>query len=186
MQCGGEYGGRGRRWGLLGCGVALTAPAALLVVRLAGLDAGTPLAMPMVLFPWTTVIGVLVLLLIAAVPVLRSRWALVGVTVLLIAHAALLAPRFLPDGRQVAGARGRAACGHDQHQRGAADAQAVVELVRTERIDVLAVQQMPPGGVEALDRAGLDTLLPYQELRPEYDSSIYSRLPLTDSRHDAR
>lgn len=57
--------------------------------------------MPMVLFPWTTVIGVLVLLLIAAVPVLRSRWVLAGVAALVLAHAVLLAPRFLPDGRQV-------------------------------------------------------------------------------------
>ncbi|NEE12472.1 endonuclease/exonuclease/phosphatase family protein, partial [Streptomyces sp. SID7499] len=57
--------------------------------------------MPMVLFPWTTVIAVLVLLLVAAVPVLRSRWALAGVAALVIAHAVLLTPRFLPDGRQV-------------------------------------------------------------------------------------
>ncbi|NEB99791.1 endonuclease/exonuclease/phosphatase family protein [Streptomyces anulatus] len=174
-------GGRGRRWGLLGCGVALTAPAALLVVRLTGLDAGTPLAMPMVLFPWTTVIAVLVLLLVAAVPVLRSRWALAGVAALVIAHAILLAPRFLPDGRQVPAHAVELRVATINTNGGAADARAVVELVRTERIDVLAVQQMPRGGVEALDRAGLDALLPYRELRPEYDSSIYSRLPLGDA-----
>ncbi|MFI1933255.1 endonuclease/exonuclease/phosphatase family protein [Streptomyces sp. NPDC020330] len=172
-------GGRGRRWGLLGCGAALTAPAALLVVRLTGLDAGTPLAMPMVLFPWTTVIGVLVLLLITAVPALRSRWALAGAAALVIAHAALLAPRFLADGQQVPAAAVELRVATINTNGGAADARAVVKLVRTERIDVLAVQQMPSGGVEALDRAGLGALLPYQELHPEDDSSIYSRLPLT-------
>lgn len=89
-----------------GCGVALVPPAALLVARLAGLDAGTPLAMPMGFFPWTTVIGVLVLLLMAAVPALRSRWALAGTAALVIAHAVLLAPRFLPDGPAGTGTRG--------------------------------------------------------------------------------
>lgn len=63
----------------------------------------------------------------------------------------------------------------------AADAQAVVRLVRTERIDVPAVQQMPPGGVEALDRAALGALLPHQELHPEYGSSVYSRLPISEA-----
>ncbi|MFI7285526.1 endonuclease/exonuclease/phosphatase family protein [Streptomyces anulatus] len=174
-------GGRGRRWGLLGFGVALTAPAALLVVRLTGLDAGTPLAMPMVLFPWTTVIGVLVLLLFAAVPALRSRWALAGVAALVVAHAVLLAPQFIPDGRQVPDSAVELRVATINTNGGAADAQAVVKLVRTERIDVLAVQQMPPGGVEALDRAGLGALLPHQELHPAYDSSVYSRLPLTDA-----
>lgn len=173
-------GGRGWRWGLLGCGVALIAPAALLVVRLTGLDAGTPLAMPTVLFPWTTVMGVLVLVLIAAVPALRSRWALIGVAALVVAHTALLAPRFLPDGRQVPTSAVELRVATINTNGGAADAQAVVRLVRTERIDVLAVQQMPPSGVEALDRAGLGGLLPHQELHPEDDSSIYSRLPLTD------
>ncbi|MFH9295295.1 endonuclease/exonuclease/phosphatase family protein [Streptomyces sp. NPDC017520] len=174
-------GGSGRRWGLLGCGVALIAPAALLVVRLTGLDAGTPLAMPMVFFPWTTLIGVLVLLLMAAVPALRSRWALAGTAALVIAHAVLLAPRFLPDGRPVPERTVEVRVATLNTNGGAADARAVVRLVRTERIDVLAVQQMPPGGVEALDRAGLGALLPHQELHPEYDSSVYSRLPISDA-----
>lgn len=63
---------------------------------------------------------------------------------------------------------------------GRADARALVELIRTERIDVLTVEQMPSAGVDALDEAGLGALMPYRELHPEYDSSLYSRHPLSD------
>lgn len=133
----------------------------------------------MVLFPHTTVLGVLVLGLIVAVPALRSRWALAAAAALVITHMALLAPRFLPDRQQVPAHAVELRVATINTDGGGADARALVKLVRTERIDVLAVQQMPSGGVEALDRAGLGALLPHQELHPEYDSSIYSRHPLT-------
>ncbi|WP_326624877.1 MULTISPECIES: endonuclease/exonuclease/phosphatase family protein [unclassified Streptomyces] len=170
---------RGRAWGLVGCGVALAAPAALLVVRLTGLDAGTPLAMPMVLFPYSTVLGVLVLGVMVAVPALRSRWAVAVVGALVVAHVALLAPRFVPERQQVPADSVELRVASINAGGGGADPRALVELVRTERIDVLAVEQLPSGGVDALDKAGLGTLMPYQELHPEYDSSIYSRHPLS-------
>ncbi|MFD6276552.1 endonuclease/exonuclease/phosphatase family protein [Streptomyces sp. NPDC060209] len=171
--------GRGRAWGLSACGIVLAAPAALLVVRLTGLDAGTPLAMPMVLFPCSTVLAVLVLGVLVAVPALRSRWAVAVVAVLLVAHGALLAPRFIPEGRHVPAESVELRVATLNADAGGADPRALVELVRTERIDVLAVEQLPSGGVEALDKAGLDALMPYRELHPEYDSSIYSRRPLS-------
>ncbi|MFE4052937.1 endonuclease/exonuclease/phosphatase family protein [Streptomyces sp. YIM B13518] len=172
-------GRRGRAWGLLGCGVVLAVPAALLVVRLTGLDAGTPLAMPMVLFPYATVLGVLVLGVTAAVPALRSRWAVAVAAVVVVAHVALLAPRFVPEGRHVPAESVELRVATVNVNAGGADPRALVELVRAERIDVLAVEQMPPSGVDALDAAGLGELMPYRELHPEDDSSLYSRHPLS-------
>ena len=169
----------GRTWGLLGCGVVLAAPAALLAARLTGLDAGTPLAVPMVLFPYSAVLGVLVLGALLAVPVLRSWWAVAVAAALVIAQAALLIPRFVPDGRSVPAGSAELRVATLNADAGRADPRALVALVRSERIDVLAVEQLPPGGVTALEKAGLGALLPYHELHPEYDSSIYSRTPLT-------
>ncbi|MFF4244820.1 endonuclease/exonuclease/phosphatase family protein [Streptomyces sp. NPDC001822] len=173
-------GRRGRSFGTAACAIALGAPAALLLVRLTGLDATTPLAVPMVFFPCTTVLGVVVLGVTAMVPALRSRWVVVVSAALVIAHVALLAPRFISEYRDVPPDSTELRVATLNADGGGADARAVVELVRTERIDVLAVEQMPSAGVRALRRAGLDELMPYRELHPEYDSSIYSRYPLSD------
>ncbi|MEU4097291.1 endonuclease/exonuclease/phosphatase family protein [Streptomyces sp. NPDC026673] len=172
-------GRRGRRGALVGCGVVLAVPAALLVVRLTGLDAGTPLAVPMVLFPYAAVLAVLTLSVMVAVPALRSRWAVAFAALLVAAHVALLLPRFVPDGREIPADVHELRVATLNTEGGGVDPGAVVELVRTERIDVLAVEQTPSGGLDALDRAGLDELMPYRELHPEYDSSIYSRRPLS-------
>ncbi|MFE9725238.1 endonuclease/exonuclease/phosphatase family protein [Streptomyces sp. NPDC005794] len=172
-------GRRRRTWGLLGCGLVLAAPAALLVVRLTGLDTGTPLAIPMALFPYSAVLVVLVLGTMVTVPALRSRWAVAVVAALVLAHVALLAPRFTPEGRNVPPGSVELRVATINADGGGADPRAVVELVRTERIDVLAVEQMPSGGLDALDEAGMSALMPYRELHPEYDSSIYSRHPLS-------
>lgn len=170
---------RVRRWGLLGCGLALAAPAALLLVRLTGLDAGTPLAVPMVLFPYSAVLSVLVLGVVVTVPALRSRWTVAVVAVLVAVQVGALVPRFVPAGRHVPSGSAELRVATLNTDVGGADPRAVVELVRTERIDVLALEQLPPAGVAALDKAGLGALMPYQELHPEYDSSIYSRRPLS-------
>ncbi|MFI6204781.1 endonuclease/exonuclease/phosphatase family protein [Streptomyces sp. NPDC051041] len=172
-------GRRGRAWARLGCGVALAVAAAPLVVRLTGLDAGTPLAVPLVLLPCAAVLGVLVLGVLAAAPGLRSRWSVAVAAVVAAVHVALLAPRFVPESRHVPPGSAGLRVATVNADGGGADARALVELVRAERIDVLAVQQLPSKGVAALDAAGLDTLMPYRELHPEYDSSIYARRPLS-------
>ncbi|MFD4987678.1 endonuclease/exonuclease/phosphatase family protein [Streptomyces sp. NPDC058374] len=174
-------GRRGRAWGRAGCGLALAAPAALLGVRLAGLDAGTPLAVPVVLFPYAGVLVVLVLGVVVAVPALRSRWSVAVAGTLAVVHVAVLAPRFVPGGEAVPAGAVELRVVTVNADGGGADPRALVELVRAERIDVLAVEQLPPRGVEALDRAGLGGLLPYQALHPEDDSSLYSRHPLSRS-----
>ncbi|WP_327121959.1 endonuclease/exonuclease/phosphatase family protein [Streptomyces sp. NBC_01341] len=173
-------GRRGQSWNISACVIALGPPATLLVVRLTGLDATTPVAVPMVLFPYSTVLCAVVLAMTATVPALRSRWAVVVSAALVLAHAAVLAPRFVPERRHVPAQSPELRVATLNTNGGAADPRAVVELVRTERIDVLAVEQTPSAGVKALDEAGLGTLMPFRELHPEYDSSIYSRRPLSD------
>ncbi|MFB7286714.1 endonuclease/exonuclease/phosphatase family protein [Actinacidiphila glaucinigra] len=166
---------------LLSCGTLIAAPAALLLVRLTGLDAGTPLAVPMVLFPYSTALGVLVLGVITAVPSVRSRWAVAVVAAVVAVQVSLLVPRFVPERRPVPADAIELRVATVNTDGGSVDPGALVELIRTERIDVLAVEQMPSQGADALDKAGLRALMPYRELHPEYDSSIYSRHPLSRS-----
>lgn len=67
---------------------------------------------------------------------------------------------------------------------GSADAGQIVDLARSERADVLCVQELTPQGVEALDTAGLAGVLPYAVTRPFLGAAgtgVYSRLPLTDA-----
>ncbi|GIF98125.1 endonuclease/exonuclease/phosphatase family protein [Catellatospora citrea] len=181
-----DLGDRGSRRGRaarlvarLVLGVMLAVPLTLVIVRLTGLDAGTVLAVPIVLFPYSLALSVLGLGVMLAVAGLRSRWAVLAVALLMAAQVALLAPRFLPDQRQVPAQAPELRVATVNANVGAADPAALVALVQTERLDVLSVQQLPTAGIAALTAAGLDTLLPYHELRPEYDSSIYSRFPLS-------
>ncbi|GAA1363852.1 endonuclease/exonuclease/phosphatase family protein [Catellatospora chokoriensis] len=173
---------RSRTARLVAClvlGAVLAVPLTLVIVRLTGLDAGTMLAVPIVLFPYSLALSVLGLGVMLAVAGLRSRWAVLAVAVLMAAQVALLAPRFMPDRRHVPAQAPELRVATLNANVGAADPAALVRLVQTERLDVLSVQQLPTAGIAALTAAGLDTLLPYHELRPEYDSSIYSRFPLT-------
>ncbi|MEU9399229.1 endonuclease/exonuclease/phosphatase family protein [Streptomyces sp. NPDC048242] len=171
-----SVGGLGK---ILGWGVVFVPLSVLLLVRAGGLDGGTPLAVPVVLFPYAAVLSALVLVLVLAVRALRSRPVIVVAALLAAAHVALLVPRFVPDRQHIpSGAAELRVVTLNTHV-GKADAEAVVRLVRSERIDVLAVQELPSAGVTALAKAGLGKVLPYRELHPENDSSLYSRLPLT-------
>ena len=68
---------------------------------------------------------------------------------------------------------------------GEGDAQTVVDLVRSQHIDVLAVQELTPDSVQRLHDAGLDDLLPYSTSLPETSFAgigLWSRTPLADLR----
>ncbi|MEU6243793.1 endonuclease/exonuclease/phosphatase family protein [Streptomyces sp. NPDC047024] len=169
-------GGLGK---ILGWGVVFVPLSVLLLVRAGGLDGGTPLAVPVVLFPYAAVLSVLVLVLVLAVRALRSRPVIVLAALLAAAHVALLVPRFVLDRQQIPSGAAELRVATLNTHVGKADAAAVVRLVRSERIDVLAVEELPSTGVAALAKAGLGKVLPYRELHPENDSSLYSRLPLT-------
>jgi endonuclease/exonuclease/phosphatase family metal-dependent hydrolase len=64
---------------------------------------------------------------------------------------------------------------------GHADARTLVDLVKSQQIDVLTMPELTPTAVSALDSAGLAEVLPYRvfDARPGGDGSgIASRLPL--------
>ncbi|MGH4025325.1 MAG: endonuclease/exonuclease/phosphatase family protein [Pseudonocardiaceae bacterium] len=66
---------------------------------------------------------------------------------------------------------------------GRADAGAVVDLVRSRKVDVLSLQELTPQAVAALGAAGLWRLLPHRVLRPEpraAGSGLASRYPLRE------
>lgn len=154
-------------------GWAVLAPVVgLVLVRLAGLDDGNVLALPMAGFPLVAA-GTVLLAVVFGVVRMKAAWLAAGLAVV---QLAVLVPRFVPDGGEVGAVRLRV--GTINALAGRVDAAALVELVRAERLDVLAVQELPGAGVRSLAAAGIDEVLPYQELHPEQDTSIYSRLPL--------
>ncbi|GGV38351.1 endonuclease [Streptomyces longisporoflavus] len=158
----------------------LAALFALLVVRLAGLDAGTPLAVAVVLFPYAAVISLLALITTLSVPALRSRRPVIAAGLITAAYVVLLVPRFVPhEEPHIPPQAPELRVATLNTHVGQGDARALVELVKSERIDVLAVQELPATGIKALAEAGLGKVMPHQELHPENDSSLYSRIPLT-------
>jgi endonuclease/exonuclease/phosphatase (EEP) superfamily protein YafD len=65
---------------------------------------------------------------------------------------------------------------------GAADADEIVATLRTHHVDVLATEEMTPAAVDALHDAGIDEVLPHQDLKPGSAASgngLWSRYPLT-------
>jgi endonuclease/exonuclease/phosphatase (EEP) superfamily protein YafD len=68
---------------------------------------------------------------------------------------------------------------------GAGDAQTVVDLVRTQHIDVLALEELTPDSVQRLRDAGLDDVLPYSRAQPETTfagTGLWSRTLMSDVR----
>jgi endonuclease/exonuclease/phosphatase (EEP) superfamily protein YafD len=66
---------------------------------------------------------------------------------------------------------------------GRADAETVVDLVESQHVEVLTVQELTPAFEEALEDAGLDDLLPHSSTVPVADSAagsgLWSSTPLT-------
>ena len=66
---------------------------------------------------------------------------------------------------------------------GAADPKKIIDLVRAEHVDLLAVQEFTPDAERRLDAAGVAGLLPYRVSHPHpgvEGSGIFSRYPLRD------
>lgn len=171
--------GRRTRSVVLGaCAVVLVAVAALVIVRITGLDAGTVFALVVVGLPYAAVVTVVVAVVVA---VAKARWLAGLAVVLLVVQAMWLVPRFVADGTEIPASAPRLRVATINAHVGNVDARALVDFVRAEKVDVLAVEELPPEAIPVLDDAGLRELLPYRELRPQDDSSLYSRLPFTTS-----
>jgi endonuclease/exonuclease/phosphatase (EEP) superfamily protein YafD len=111
------------------------------------------------------------------------RWRALGViTLLLAAHVVTLGPAYVGDGPLPA---------HSTVVRvmtanlyfGTAEASQVARLVREHRVDVLALEEVSPGAVAALEAAGLLEELPYAVNKAALGAAgtgLWSRLPITE------
>lgn len=141
--------------------LALTIPAAVVValtlVRLVPYDRVTPIAQLVSVTPWVGLLGVVLLLVALAV---RARRAAVALAVCTVLQAVWIAPFFV-DGHEVSDRDDLVVVLAVNALYGGADAEQIVETVRTHRVDVLAVVELTPELVERLDEAGLGDLLPH-------------------------
>ncbi|MFI1256967.1 endonuclease/exonuclease/phosphatase family protein [Streptomyces netropsis] len=160
----------------IACATSLAGAAVLVAARAMTLDDGTWLAMPMAGFPYVVAGTVVVLVVLLA---LRSWWGAAVAAVLVATELVWTVPRFVPDREDVSAGAPRLRVATSNAHVGAVDPEALVRFVRAERLDVLAMEELTPQAIAALDKAGMAELMPHRELHPESDSSLYSRLPLT-------
>jgi endonuclease/exonuclease/phosphatase (EEP) superfamily protein YafD len=164
----------------IGLALSLLPFAVWTATRLLGVERGYPSMQLMAFTPY--VAGASLLPLLAA---LASRlwWHAAVAAVLVIALAACVLPRAVPGsspGSTGPGPQLRVLTAN--LYIGAADPQALVALVRTLHIDVLATQELTPEAALGLDAAGLSAVLPYRAAYPRpggSGSGLYSRYPLS-------
>ncbi|MGW4424105.1 endonuclease/exonuclease/phosphatase family protein [Streptosporangium sp. NPDC004631] len=156
---------------------AVTPFAAWAVARVAGLERGSLTTQLMTATPYAAA-GSLVPVLLAAVT--RNRAATVVALVTTAAFGIAVLPRAVGSTQTVSGTPLRVLTlnmlfGH-------AEPEAVMDLVRRLKPDVLSTQELTPGMVEELDGAGLKDVMPHRVLQEEWSaggSGLYSRYPLT-------
>lgn len=121
----------------------------------------------------------LALLGVASLAVGRRAWAGVAAVVVLF-NAFWLAPLYVSDDPPRSGQRIHAMTVNLRY--GLADPKQVVAEVRERKVDVLALTELTPEIVTALEADGLRTLLPHSVLdagERAHGSGLYSRWPLT-------
>ena len=146
------------------------------LVRLTGLERGTPLIQLISFTPYAVPGALLTALLAAA----TGRWAAAAVATLAFAAlGAVVVPRVLRGPPPPAGPTLRVMAANLLN--GGGDARAGVEHVMVDDVEVLALVELTPEAVEALDAAGIAELLPYRALHPTgryRGSGLFSRHPL--------
>ncbi|MEH1014538.1 endonuclease/exonuclease/phosphatase family protein [Micromonospora sp. CPCC 206060] len=160
------------------CWLAAAPGLGVTVVRLTGADHG-PLVQLLAFTPYVAASTPLAVLLALA---LRRWWPAGVATLTALALIGVVVPRVVPDRAwETTGPLLRVLTAN--LLKGGADPAHLVGLVRTHRVDVLAVQEFTATAAAELDRAGLATLLPHRHLNPETGttgSGIYARFPLRD------
>lgn len=157
----------------------LVVPGALWAfVRVLGLEGGS-LPVQLMAFTPYAVAASLVPLMVAVG--MRRRWLAVVAGLVSIVLALCILPRSVGSASTVDGVP--VVVMSTNMRVGGADAQTIVDLVRTHNADVLAVQELTPEAETGLQRLGLTSLLGYREAHAASGvegSAIYSRYPLTD------
>ncbi len=159
--------------------VPLVLLVALVALRLIGYDGDWYTLVALSLTPYVAAAGAL----LGGLALVLRRWWVGGLAlVLAIVLAVLVLPRLsASDQREVHGKTLRVLASNLLY--GQADPKAVVDLVRSQRIDVLNLVEMTPRAVDGLTAAGLFETLPYRVLHPApgaFGSGIVSRFPLKE------
>lgn len=146
-------------------------------LRLAGVDGNRYVVALLALTPYVAAFGVLMTLVVL---IARRRVLVVVALVATVSLGAVLVPRSLADGDPIGdGQRLRVMTANLKH--GGADPAALLALARDARVDVLALQELTPAAVSALDAQGLRTQFPYRVLREEpggSGSGVVATVPL--------
>ncbi|MFG1944835.1 endonuclease/exonuclease/phosphatase family protein [Nonomuraea sp. NPDC048826] len=158
-------------WGVAGLSAAWAA------LRLSGFEPDWPWVPAVAMTPHATAAAAAGLVLAA---LLRRRAAAVLALAATVALSCAVVPRAVADG-------GPAAAGTPLRvlaanlMVGSADTGELMALVSRVRPDVLALQELTPGAMERLEKAGLREALPYAVTRPRSGvggSALYARHPL--------
>ncbi|WP_344921192.1 endonuclease/exonuclease/phosphatase family protein [Streptosporangium oxazolinicum] len=171
--------GRRRRWRIPTtlAWAAVTPFAAWAVARVAGLERDALTTQLMTGTPYVAAAS-LVPVLLAVLARNRAVTAVALVTTTALGFSVL--PRAFRSGDPVAGTPLRVLTLNTLF--GHAEPEAVMALVRRLNPDVFSTQELTPGMVEKFQAAGLEKIMPYQVLEPEWSaggSGLYSRYPLT-------
>jgi endonuclease/exonuclease/phosphatase (EEP) superfamily protein YafD len=153
------------------------------VGRLCGFEAPWPMSPLLAFTPWMITLCVVTVVAGAAA---RDRWAMVVSAAAALVLVSAVAPRAWGAGDSRAGLELRVMTAN--LRVGGADAATIVRLVRDNRVDLLAVQELTPQAQANLTQAGLDALLPYRVADPEplaIGSALYARAELTDGQAPA-
>jgi endonuclease/exonuclease/phosphatase (EEP) superfamily protein YafD len=147
------------------------------VVRVLSLESNAFLIGAMALTPYVAAGA----LLLALITVIAGR-KLLALVVLIVALSlgALLGPRYLSEEQPDAQGPHLRIMAANLHV-GLGDARTIVDLVRREQVDILALPELTPYAVSALDDAGLRDLLPYRvfdERQGGGGSGIAAKVPL--------
>lgn len=162
---------------------ALAVALSLAVIGYAVRWLDTTLAPLVALQALAPVVGLVVLALTALAAVARRRRTALAGLVACLGIAAVVLPWFRADGQLVGeGGAGRLVVMSANLQFGRADPDALLEQVRTRRVDVLVLLEVTPAAAGRLAQRGLDELLPHEVggARQGADGTlIRSRFPLT-------
>jgi len=166
----------GRKLGFLLWVLALVF-VAYAVVRVLSLETTAFLVGAMAVTPYVAAAGLLITLITFGV---GRRLLAVVLLVVTLSLGALMTPRILSEEQpQAEGDHVRIMTANLRLGHG--DARTIVDLVRGQQVDVLALPELTPDAVSALDRAGLADALPYRvfDARPGGDGSgIAAKVPL--------
>ncbi len=146
-------------------------------LRLASLEVGRVTAALIALTQYAVPVGAVLFV----VALLLRRWLTVLVVGVVTAVLTLsVVPRAIPDEATPVQGQGVTVLTANLYFA-KADAQRIVDIVRRHDVDVLSLQELTPGFVADLERAGLFDVLPHRVLEvrsSSYGSGIVSRYPL--------